>query len=56
MMEKSYDEYEFTLTTATPNRLIIKDETITWGRKENELKPQTIQLKSMQLFSYCISL
>ena len=43
---KSYDEYEFTLTTATPNRLIIKDETITWGRKENELKPQTIQLKS----------
>ena len=43
---KSYDEYEFALTTATPNRLIIKDETITWGRKANELKPQTIQLKS----------
>ena len=43
---QAYDEYSFTLTTATPNRLIIKDETITYERKDNKYTPKTIQLKS----------
>lgn len=43
---RAYDEYSFTLATATPNRLIIKDETITYEKKDNKYTPKTIQLKS----------
>lgn len=43
---KSFDEYKFTLAKATPNRLIITEETVEWGWKESEQKPKPIQLKS----------
>ncbi len=43
---KSYDEYKFTLATATPDRLIITEETVEWGWKESSQKPKPIQLKS----------
>ncbi len=38
------DQYKFELTHATPDRLIIKSEEVTWGTKGRE--PQVIQLET----------
>ena len=43
--QKSYDIYEFSLTHAVPDRLIINSEKVEWGSKGN-MKPRIVPLES----------
>lgn len=43
---KIYDVYEFSLTHASPDRLIINSEKMEWGGKKGKANPKTVALES----------